>query len=539
MPGSEIADRLLILAVQIFGDENFHGDVLIAFLAAALDTSALDAEFGAAAGSRRNRQLHRTIERGYIHFCSKQSVINRNRQINIDIKLFPPKIIVRQNSGDNIQVARPAAGLLSAPFEANPASIVHPGGNFDLNSFPHTVPINLQRQIGTPHRLHKRQRHLMFDIGPALRRRRRRLRATPTAPFGLSGGGASEELLKNVRKLSRSTADVKILDTHVGTGMPLVAAGPRPPTGRLRPAERIAGIHSDPGMTKLIIIGPFGRIRKHVVSFLHFLEFLLRLFVIFIHVRVILSDQFAVRLLDLIGRRAFRQAQNFIVITFSHFFDPVPAYIRSFFHSKALCALRLAVIGRSAELTLPGRWAMNIRRMKGKTNKSLRATRSLRLRRFLSQTRRQYGRTAFTLVELVLCMAILAIFAAIAEPRYMRSISHYHADVAARRLAADLDWARALAKSTSADQVISFDLTHSTYTLAGVADPDNQSQTYSVNLAGSPYQSTLSSASFGGAATLTFDGFGTPSSSGSATITCGDATKTVTVNADTGAVSVQ
>jgi prepilin-type N-terminal cleavage/methylation domain-containing protein len=146
---------------------------------------------------------------------------------------------------------------------------------------------------------------------------------------------------------------------------------------------------------------------------------------------------------------------------------------------------------------------------------------------------------AFTLVEMVMCMVIMVMFTAIAAPRYATSIAHYRVDVAARRLAGDLNWARALARSSSTSQSVVFNSASSTYTLSNVNNPDNPSQIYSVNLLGDPYKATLTSVSFNGATTLTFDGFGTPSASGTAVITCGSATKTITVNADDGAVSIQ
>jgi prepilin-type N-terminal cleavage/methylation domain-containing protein len=146
---------------------------------------------------------------------------------------------------------------------------------------------------------------------------------------------------------------------------------------------------------------------------------------------------------------------------------------------------------------------------------------------------------AFTLVEMVMCMVIMVIFTAIAAPKYAQSIANYRVDVAAKRLAGDLNWARTLARTSSTSQSVVFNSTSSTYTLSNINNPDNPSQIYSVNLLGDPYKSTMTSVSFNGATTLTFDGFGTPSASGTAVLTCGSATKTITVNADDGAVSVQ
>src|SRR5437762_6551307 len=54
---------------------------------------------------------------------------------------------------------------------------------------------------------------------------------------------------------------------------------------------------------------------------------------------------------------------------------------------------------------------------------------------------------AFSLIEMVLVLTIIAIASAIAVPRYVGSIARYRAETAARRVAADL----ALAASHAAD----------------------------------------------------------------------------------------
>lgn len=147
-------------------------------------------------------------------------------------------------------------------------------------------------------------------------------------------------------------------------------------------------------------------------------------------------------------------------------------------------------------------------------------------------------RRGFTLVEMVMCMVIMVIFTAIAAPRYARSIAHYRVDMAARRLSGDLNWARTLARTQSQSQSVVFNSSASSYTLSNVPNPDNASQTYSVSLSSDPYDSTLTSVSFTNG-TLTFTGFGAPSSAGTVVLTCGTFTKTITVSADDGAVSVQ
>ena len=152
-------------------------------------------------------------------------------------------------------------------------------------------------------------------------------------------------------------------------------------------------------------------------------------------------------------------------------------------------------------------------------------------------THAQPARRAFSLMELVVVLAIIAIAAAIAAPRYANAIARYRAETAARRVAADLAYARALAQQTSSNQTVAFDPATDVYTLAGVDDPDRPGQPYPVALAGRPYHADLAAASFGGAKSVTFDGFGTPSVGGTVTVRVGDYVYTLTVEAETGTVT--
>ena len=56
-------------------------------------------------------------------------------------------------------------------------------------------------------------------------------------------------------------------------------------------------------------------------------------------------------------------------------------------------------------------------------------------------------RAAFTLVELVICLAILATAAAIAVPRYAASLARYRAELAAKRIVNDLELVRNRARA--------------------------------------------------------------------------------------------
>jgi prepilin-type N-terminal cleavage/methylation domain-containing protein len=148
-----------------------------------------------------------------------------------------------------------------------------------------------------------------------------------------------------------------------------------------------------------------------------------------------------------------------------------------------------------------------------------------------------FGR-GFTFIELVMVLVLISIMSAIALPKYASAMNRYRADAAARRIMADLNYARSLAIATSTTTTITFNCNASTYQIAGATDPDHGG-TFSVTLSGDPYLSSLSSAAaVSGVFTLSFNGYGIPTSTPSIVVTSGDSSRTVTVNADIGTATL-
>ena len=144
------------------------------------------------------------------------------------------------------------------------------------------------------------------------------------------------------------------------------------------------------------------------------------------------------------------------------------------------------------------------------------------------------SRGAFTLVEAVFVMVILAILSAIAVPRYAGFVANQQLEGAARRLTADLSLAQRQARRSSASQTVTFDVAHSTYQLVGMKHPDHPSQPFEICLKDEPYRARIVSASFGVAARIVYDGFGTPDTGGQVVIAVGAYQKTITVDVGTG-----
>ncbi|MHC4767289.1 MAG: GspH/FimT family pseudopilin [Planctomycetota bacterium] len=148
-------------------------------------------------------------------------------------------------------------------------------------------------------------------------------------------------------------------------------------------------------------------------------------------------------------------------------------------------------------------------------------------------------RTAFTLLELVMILAIVATLAAIAAPRYAAALTSYRVDGASKRIVADLELARATAQTQSATVTVYFDVLNDRYDIPGVPslhDPDTDA---GVDLSREPYRADLVTASFGGNNKVSFDGYGFPDSGGVIAVSCGTTMKTINLDLETGLASAQ
>jgi prepilin-type N-terminal cleavage/methylation domain-containing protein len=163
----------------------------------------------------------------------------------------------------------------------------------------------------------------------------------------------------------------------------------------------------------------------------------------------------------------------------------------------------------------------------------------------------------FSLLELVLVTAIIAVMAAIAVPRFGRASGRYRADLAARRIVADLAYLQSAARRSSCLKRAVFDSGADQYTMEGIADMDRPGQVYTVNLSDPKYGADLASATFqnsnGYVSTtyLSFDMWGRPQCgdppgnpmaplvSGSIVVQVGAETRTITVDPITGGATIQ
>lgn len=145
----------------------------------------------------------------------------------------------------------------------------------------------------------------------------------------------------------------------------------------------------------------------------------------------------------------------------------------------------------------------------------------------------------FSLLELVLVLAIIATMAAIAAPRYAASAVRYRADLAARRIVHDLALAQATAKAKGASQTVVINQGTDTVVLSGLAGLDPQVSEYCTKLSESPYQANITGSHFPANNDIVFDGWGIPDSGGTVVLTVGSETRTITVDAETGKATIQ
>lgn len=144
----------------------------------------------------------------------------------------------------------------------------------------------------------------------------------------------------------------------------------------------------------------------------------------------------------------------------------------------------------------------------------------------------------FTLIEIVLVLAIIATLTAIAAPRYVNSVLNYRVNAAARRVVTDLEYARAKAKAASLGRTVFFDAVNDRYTISGESDPIDKAASYVVHLSAAPYRATIRSLDLGGDGQIVFDGYGMPDADGVVIVQVGTMQKSVDINGATGEIAI-
>lgn len=136
----------------------------------------------------------------------------------------------------------------------------------------------------------------------------------------------------------------------------------------------------------------------------------------------------------------------------------------------------------------------------------------------------------FTLVELVLVVAVLAVLISLATPSVSARLSQQRVSAAVNRISSDLRLAQHHARRASKTQRIIFDTTARTYVLEGCTPLGSAAGTYTVCLADAPYEVQILRVDFGGTKTVEFDSYGNPLQSGTISVGVLGCVATLTVS---------
>ena len=146
-------------------------------------------------------------------------------------------------------------------------------------------------------------------------------------------------------------------------------------------------------------------------------------------------------------------------------------------------------------------------------------------------------RRAFSILELIIVLTIVALLAGIAVPRFSSSIARQRAVAAAKRVAADLSMARHRAVHSSESTTVTF--SGSGYVVSGARHLDRSTDTYKVDLSANPYEAQILAADFGGDPEITFDIYGNPDSEGTVVVAVALWQHTITLDPNTGKTNVE
>lgn len=144
----------------------------------------------------------------------------------------------------------------------------------------------------------------------------------------------------------------------------------------------------------------------------------------------------------------------------------------------------------------------------------------------------------YSLVELILVVAIIGVLSGLAIPRYGRAASRYRADAAAKRVVADLQQAQQRGLAGSGACVLSFSTSAATLTMTYPTIGGVAGRSVQTKLGLLPYLASIQSVDFGGTSSVTFDGNGRPSAGGTIVIRSGNESRTITVAAGNGATTI-
>lgn len=140
----------------------------------------------------------------------------------------------------------------------------------------------------------------------------------------------------------------------------------------------------------------------------------------------------------------------------------------------------------------------------------------------------------FSLIELVICIAIISTVAGIASFRFSRSTERARVDAAAARVVSMINDARTRARTIGTTTLLNFSNSPYAVEIKGNSSPGLDL----VRFDEPPYRVAFSSVDFGGSRELTFTGRGRPTAGGKVVVSQGAFSRTIIVDQETGHATV-
>ncbi|MGP1272664.1 MAG: prepilin-type N-terminal cleavage/methylation domain-containing protein [Phycisphaerales bacterium] len=144
----------------------------------------------------------------------------------------------------------------------------------------------------------------------------------------------------------------------------------------------------------------------------------------------------------------------------------------------------------------------------------------------------------FTLIELIVTAAIIAVVAAVAVPQFAAASARYRLDLATQRVLSDLSIVAGAASAAGTSRSVVFDAPSDSYIMLGIASQGRAFNRW-VDLGPEPFKTDLVSATFTDAVMLKMSGHGVAENDGLIIIASGLEAKRITLTQGSPTIGIE